>query len=48
MGILGDEKIMKYSLIQKPQTDGSSAKSSLRICFVCLIFFSIYELLTSI
>lgn len=37
VGILGDEKIMKYSLIQKPQTDGSSAKSSLRICFVCLI-----------
>lgn len=34
MGIVGGKKIAKYSLIQRPQTDGSSAESGLRMCFV--------------
>lgn len=49
MGIVGGKKIVKYSLIQRPQTDVSSAESGLKMCIVWLIgVLSICELLTSI
>lgn len=37
MGIVGGKKIVKYSLIQRPQTDVSSAESGLKMCIVWLI-----------